>query len=76
MKVKKIKLSLCLTNLALRYKDVWGSGFIDPRFLDVGSELEMSCQLHTPASLPPEKEPTVLNGGEWSASRTGRFTPG
>jgi hypothetical protein len=27
-------LSLCLTNYALRYEDVWSSGRIDPRILD------------------------------------------
>jgi hypothetical protein len=34
---KKVKLSLCLTNLALRHKGAWGSGCIDPRFLDLGT---------------------------------------
>jgi hypothetical protein len=33
----KIKLSLRLTNYALCYDDVWGSGCIDPRFLDLGT---------------------------------------
>jgi hypothetical protein len=47
-----------------------------PTFYDVGSELEMIWQLHTPASLPPEKGPTALNRGELSASRTGCFIPG
>jgi hypothetical protein len=30
-------LSLCLTNYALRHEDVWGSGCIDPHFLDLGT---------------------------------------
>jgi hypothetical protein len=30
-KKKGEKLSLCLTNQALRHEDVWGSGCIDPR---------------------------------------------
>jgi hypothetical protein len=30
---KKVTLSLCLTNSALRHEDVWGSGCIDPCFL-------------------------------------------
>jgi hypothetical protein len=34
---KKVKLSLCLTNYALCHEDVWGSGCIDPRFLDLGT---------------------------------------
>jgi hypothetical protein len=32
-----LKLSLCLTNWALRHEDVWGSGCIDPRFLERGT---------------------------------------
>jgi hypothetical protein len=32
---KKVKVPLLLTNLALRHEDVWGSGSIDPYFLDV-----------------------------------------
>jgi hypothetical protein len=31
------KLSLCLANSAQRHLDVWGSGRIDPRFLDLGT---------------------------------------
>jgi hypothetical protein len=49
----EVKLSLCLTNEALRQEGVWGSGCIDPHFLDA-----------------------ALAGGEWSASRPGRFTLG
>jgi hypothetical protein len=33
----KVKLSLCLTNEALRHEGVWGSGCIDPHFLDLGT---------------------------------------
>jgi hypothetical protein len=33
----KVKLSLCLTNSALRHEDVWGSGCTDPHFLDLGT---------------------------------------
>jgi hypothetical protein len=36
-KVKKVKLSLCLTDYALRHEGVWGSGCIDPNFLDLGT---------------------------------------
>jgi hypothetical protein len=35
--LKKVKLSLCLTNKALRLEGVCGSGCIDPRFLDLGT---------------------------------------
>jgi hypothetical protein len=33
----KVKLSRCLTNQALCHEGVWGSGCIDPHFLDLGS---------------------------------------
>jgi hypothetical protein len=36
-KGNKVKLPLCLTNYALRHEDVWGSGFIDSHFLDLGT---------------------------------------
>jgi hypothetical protein len=32
----KVKLSLCLTNQAIRHEGVWGSGCMDPRILDLG----------------------------------------
>jgi hypothetical protein len=35
--IKKVKLSLCLTNQALRHESVWGSGCVYPRFLYVGT---------------------------------------
>jgi hypothetical protein len=33
--VLQVKLSLCLTNQALRHEGVWGSGSVDPHFLDL-----------------------------------------
>jgi hypothetical protein len=33
----KVKLSMCLSNEALRHEDVLGSGCIDPRVLDLGT---------------------------------------
>jgi hypothetical protein len=36
IKAKKVTLSLSLANWALRHEGVWGSGSIDPRFLDLG----------------------------------------
>jgi hypothetical protein len=33
----KVKLPPCLTNYALRHEGVWGSGCIDPHFLDLGT---------------------------------------
>jgi hypothetical protein len=44
-------LSLCLSNKALRHEEVWGSGCINPRFLDLGTS--WSGQLYAPAALPP-----------------------
>jgi hypothetical protein len=32
-----VKLSPSLTNKALRHEGVWGSGCIDPHFLDLGT---------------------------------------
>jgi hypothetical protein len=49
----KVKLPLCLIDLALCHEDIWGSGGIALPFLT-----------------------SVLDGGEWSASCLGRFTPG
>jgi hypothetical protein len=34
---EKVKLSLCLTNWALRHEEVWESGCIGPRVLDLGT---------------------------------------
>jgi hypothetical protein len=34
---KKLKLSLCLTNYALRHEGAWRSGCTDPHFLDFGT---------------------------------------
>jgi hypothetical protein len=33
----KVKLSLCLTNKAPRHEGPWGSRFMNPRFLDLGT---------------------------------------
>jgi hypothetical protein len=49
---KKVKLSLCLANQALRHEDVSGSGCIDPHSLDLGT----SCRWvggFTPLPLYP-----------------------
>jgi hypothetical protein len=32
-----VKFSLCLTNYALRYEDLWGSGPIYPRILELST---------------------------------------
>jgi hypothetical protein len=48
----KVKLSLCLTNWALRHEDLRGTGCIDPRFLDVGTSCRWVVSL-TPRTLYP-----------------------
>jgi hypothetical protein len=71
VKVKgKVKLSLCLTNSALRHEDVWGSGCIDPHFLDLGTSCEVSGQLHAPAFYP--RYPFYRSLGR-PQSRSGRY---
>jgi hypothetical protein len=35
-KVRNNQFFLCLTNYALRHKNLWGSGYIDPRILELG----------------------------------------
>jgi hypothetical protein len=37
VKKEKVNLSLCLTTKALLHEGVWGSGCIDPHFLDLGT---------------------------------------
>jgi hypothetical protein len=52
-KVKKVKLSLCLTNYALRREGVWGSRCIDPYFLDLGTSWRWVVNF-TPRPLYPQ----------------------
>jgi hypothetical protein len=59
---KKVKLSLCLINQAPCHEDVWRSGCLDPRFLDLGTSLEVSGQLNALATLPMGKELQIPNG--------------
>jgi hypothetical protein len=49
---KTVKVSLCLTNYALRHEDVWGSGCTDPRILDVGTSSRWAVSF-TPRHLYP-----------------------
>jgi hypothetical protein len=46
----EVKLSLYLTNSALRNEDVWRSGCIDPRFLDLDTSWRWVVQLHAPGT--------------------------
>jgi hypothetical protein len=47
-----VKLSLCLTNSALRHEGVWGSGCINPNFLDLGTSWRWVVSF-TPLPLYP-----------------------
>lgn len=48
----KVKLSMCLTNSALCHRGIWGSGFIDPHFLNF-TLVEVSGLL-TPQAKSPQ----------------------
>jgi hypothetical protein len=51
----KVKLSLCLTNYALRHEGVWGSGCIDTYFLDLGTSWRWAVSF-TPRPLYPRRK--------------------
>jgi hypothetical protein len=50
---KKVKVSLCLTNYALRHEDVWGSGRIDPRILEAGTTARDERSASRPGTFTP-----------------------
>jgi hypothetical protein len=54
----RVKLSLCLTKQALHHEGVWGSGCIDPHFLDLGTSWKWVISF-IPWLLYPGKESTV-----------------
>jgi hypothetical protein len=67
----KTKFSLCLTNEVLRNEDVWGSGGIDPRFLDLGTSWRWVVSF-TPRPLYPGQSAPGTNWiGGWENPRTG-----
>jgi hypothetical protein len=57
------KLSLCLTNYAVRHEGVSGNGYklVDPRFLDLGISWRLVVSF-TPRTLypPPNEPPSTL----------------
>jgi hypothetical protein len=53
----QIKLFLCLTNEALRHENVWGSGCIDPSFLDLGTSWRWVARVTPLSFYPGEKAP-------------------
>jgi hypothetical protein len=66
-----VKLSLCLTNLALCHESVWGIGCIDRHFLDlalVGGEWSASRPGHFTAG---ERAPGTPWIGGWVGPRAG-----
>jgi hypothetical protein len=69
-----VKFSLCLTHYGLRHEGVWGSGCIDPHFLDLSTSWRWVVSF-TPLPLFPRRKspwyPLDKNLG-WSQSRSGR----
>jgi hypothetical protein len=59
--VKKIKLSLCLTNWTLRQEDVWGTGCIDPRILALGTCWRWVVSFTPRPHYPGEGDPYILD---------------
>jgi hypothetical protein len=53
LKVKKIKLFMCLTNWALRHEGIWRSGCTDPHFLDLDTSWRQVVSF-TPWPLYPQ----------------------
>jgi hypothetical protein len=68
-RIISVKLSLCLTNWALRHEDVWGSGCIDPHFLDLDTIWRWVVSF-TPLPLHPRARGTHCVGG-WVGPRGG-----
>jgi hypothetical protein len=54
---KKVKLSLCLTNEVLCHEGEWGSGCIDPEFLDLGNSWRWVARF-TPLPFYPRGKST------------------
>jgi hypothetical protein len=65
VKVRKVKLSLCLTNYALRQEDVWGSGCINPHLLDLGTSWRWVVSFTPRPLYPREKAPVPIG---WEAA--------
>jgi hypothetical protein len=59
-KVKKSKLSLCL-----RHEDNWGSGCIDPRFVDLGTNWRWVVSFTPRLLYPQRKSPCTHWIGVW-----------
>jgi hypothetical protein len=69
-KIRKVKLSLFLTNKALRHEDLWETGCIDPRFLDLGTSWRWVISFTPRLLYPRGKEPAVpVQGAGWTTWR-------
>jgi hypothetical protein len=66
-----VKFSLCLTNWALRHEDGWGSGCIDPCFLDLGTSLRWVVSFSPQLLYPGERDPGTHSIGCWVGPRAG-----
>jgi hypothetical protein len=66
----KLKLSLCLTNYALLHEGVWGSGCIDPHFLDLGISWEWSVSRRG-CFTTGKRAPGIHWIGGWVDSKAG-----
>jgi hypothetical protein len=67
----KVKLFLCLTNQALRHEGVWGSGCIDPHFLDIGTTWRWVVSFTPRPLYPGERAPGTRYIRGWVDPRTG-----
>jgi hypothetical protein len=72
----KVKLSLCLTNYALRHEDVLWSGCIDPRILDLGTSWRWVVNFTHRSLYPGERVPRYsldrrLDGPQNQSGRQG-----
>jgi hypothetical protein len=71
LKCKKVKLSLCLINSALCHENIWGSGCIDPRILDLGTSWSWVISFTSRPLYPGERVPGNHRTGGWVGSWTG-----
>jgi hypothetical protein len=82
LKKVKVKLPLWLTNLALRHEGVWGSGCIDPHFIDLGTSWRWVVSFMSRPLYPRERAsvPIVWKVGwtpepVWTTCKSENFWP-
>jgi hypothetical protein len=69
--VKKVKLSPFLTNQTLCHEGVWGSGCIDPHFLDLGTSWRRVVSFTLRPLYPRERAAGTHCIGGWVEPRAG-----